>query len=194
MRPPSPPLIWIALTAIGSEGSPQIIPPGLLEGICRENEAKYSGPPMPRISAPTFSGRGCPSPDNRLAYNYLGKWRCHGGLEDAQFAFPEVRLRAEDGDVVKADCAISFQVDALGEGYQVALDEGILLADVELSRGSEARFVGAAVWGGGKQTVSTYLASTESLRPTRGLMRGNSAASKCSAKTPTAKASPGTDR
>jgi len=66
---------------------------------------------------------------------------------------PEVCLRVERGQVVEADCAITFHVDELGAGYQLALDEGILDVDVELSRGSEVRFGGVASWEGGVKTT-----------------------------------------
>jgi hypothetical protein len=145
---------WLALATFGVEGSPQISPPEMIERMCRESEATYDGPLMPQISAPIFSGSGCPSLDNRLAYNYAGMWRCL--KDDLQFVIPDLRLRVEGGGLAKADCVISFRVYGLGEGWQVALGEGLLLPDVELSRNSIVRFSGAASWEGGRLTVSSF--------------------------------------
>lgn len=153
MRPLSLALGCIAFVAMGAKGDIGMSPIDM-ERLCREAEAEYSGPPMPIIAEPTFSGSACPSPGGRLAYNYVGMWSCMHEY-DAQFVIPEVNLRAEDGDVVEAECAITFSVEDLGEGYQVAVDEGILDADVELSQGTEVRFNGAAGWEGGNHDVST---------------------------------------
>ena len=99
-----------------------------MERMCRESEAKYKGPPMPRIGKPSFSGRGYPSPKSRLAYNYVDKWRCGPNTYDAQFVMPGMDLRAENGGFVKAECAITFHVEGLGEGYHVAVGDAILVA------------------------------------------------------------------
>lgn len=147
-------LSWMAFGAIGTEASPQFqIPPEQIEQICRENERSYAGPPMPRVSEPIFSGSGCPS-QGQVGYNYRGLWSCHR-KSDVQFLIPGLNIKAEKGKLVKAECAITFRVDDLGPGWQVALDEGIFDADVEMAPRSEIRAVGAVDWEGGPKTVGT---------------------------------------
>ena len=155
MRPLSLALGWIALAALGSEAAPQFIPPEVAEQLCREEENRMLATPMPRISAPIFSGTGCPSSESRISYNYVGNWKCHREV-DVQFLIRGLRLRAEKGQVVKADCAITFLVDGLSEGWQLATGDGTLAAYVEWSRGTTVRFIGTASWQGGVTTVSTY--------------------------------------
>jgi len=78
MRPFSLALSWMAFAAIGSEGAPQgYIPPQVMEKMCQDAEASFSGPRMPRILALIFSGRGCPSAQARIGHNCMGMWSCY---------------------------------------------------------------------------------------------------------------------
>ncbi len=181
MRSLSLALGCIAFAGIGAEAAPQIIPPEVGERMCQDAEASYSGPRMPRISAPIFSGNGCPSPEGRIGYNYMGSWSCHRKA-DVQFLIPNLHLQAERGKVLKAECAITFRVDQLGPGYQIGLDEGLLYSKVEVSRGAQVRFVGAVSWEGGVKTVSTHVTTAES-RPGP-LTHGNRVGTLSSAITP----------
>lgn len=157
-------LAWIAFVAVGSECD--IGPsPKMEEQMCRQSEANFRGPPMPRIGKPSFSGPACPSPGNRLAYNYVGKWRCGPDKYDGQFIMPGVNLVAEKGNFVKAECAITFHVDGLGEGYQVAVGNAILEGNMEVSPGGGMRFIGAAAWEGGRHDVSAPLTTYHTCMP-----------------------------
>jgi len=142
---------WVAFMAVGSKCD---ISPETAERMCRQSEARYKGPPMPKIVNATFSGRGCPSPESRLAYNYMGKWRCGGDKYDAKFVMPGVDLRAGGGDMRKAECAITFHVEGLAEGWQVAVSSGELEGNWEVSSGGMPRFIGTSSWDGGPQQVS----------------------------------------
>jgi len=159
MRPFPLSLGWIGLVAIGV-GVQADISPWQQEQMCRANEASYQGPPMPRVSKLTLSGKGCPSSsDVQIGYNYVGKWSCHR-LFDVQFQIPEFSLRVENG-VHLADCAFNFHVDELGEGYQLSLDEGHLEADIEISPNSIIYYGGEVNWGGGRHTVSSSFRSVD---------------------------------
>ena len=154
---------WVAFVAVGSKGDVGwVMSPARQAEQCRSAMKSYAGPPMPRILKPTFSGSGCPS-GGWLSYNYVGKWRCNPTGEpgseawDAQFIMPDVpELHADGGRVAKAECAITFQVEGLGQGYQVALDGAKLENEVE-AKNAEVTWNGAAGWEGGNHDVSALL-------------------------------------
>ena len=129
--------------------------------MCRQSEAAFKGPPMPRIGTPSFSGPGCPSPKNRLAFNYIGKWRCGPGKYDGQFVMPGVNLLAEKGGSVKAECAVTFPVEGLAEGWQVAVGDADLKGNLEITSGSGMRFIGQSAWEGGRHDVSALLSISD---------------------------------
>ena len=143
----------IGLLVAGVKGAPQsIIPPEQLEALCRANERAYTGPPMPRIRTPTFSGTGCPS-GGKIGNNYMGKWSCSRDY-DVQLLIPDLNVAAEPGSIAKADCKITFYVDKLGAGWQLSLWDGVLDVDAEMARGSELRMKGSAKWEGLTKGVS----------------------------------------
>ncbi|KAK5657993.1 hypothetical protein OQA88_2547 [Cercophora sp. LCS_1] len=137
----------IGLMVTGAEGAPQsFFPPEQLEALCRANERAYTGPPMPRILTPTFSGTGCQS-GGKIGHNYMGKWSCSRDY-DVQLLIPGLNVAAEPGSIARADCTITFSVDKLGPGWQVSLWDGVLDVDAEMARGTELRMKGSAKWGG----------------------------------------------
>ena len=153
MRLRSCTLCGIGLMVAGVKGTPQaIIPPEQLEALCRANERAYTGPPMPRVLTPTFSGTGCPS-GGKIGDNYMGKWSCSRGY-DVQLLIPDLNVAAEPGSIAKADCTITFYVDKLRAGWQLSLWEGVLDVDAEMARGSELRMKGSAKWEGLTKGVS----------------------------------------
>ncbi|KAK0740386.1 hypothetical protein B0T18DRAFT_393219 [Schizothecium vesticola] len=160
----------IGLMAAGVKGAPQgIIPPEQLEALCRANERAYTGPPMPRIRTPTFSGAGCPS-GGKIGNNYMGKWSCSRD-HDVQLLIPDLNVAAEPGSIAKADCTITFYVDKLGAGWQLSLWEGVLDVDAEMARGSELHMKGSAKWEG--LAKGTQGGSRSGLNPTNGPVKYN---------------------
>ena len=141
---------WMAFVAVGSKGD---MGPFAQQNACRQAEADYSGPPMPRVSRATFSGSGCPSSESRILYNYQGRWSCHTAY-DVSFLIPGLRARAEDGDVEKLECAVTFLVDQLGKGYQVALNDGNFRINSDLSPLTMVRAIGEVIWERGAHAVS----------------------------------------
>ncbi|GAB1311924.1 hypothetical protein MFIFM68171_02134 [Madurella fahalii] len=140
-------LSGLGLIATGAKAAPQSwIPPEQLEALCRANERDYTGPPMPRILTPTFSGTGCPA-GGKIRHNYMGKWKCSYDY-DVQLLIPDLDISAEPGSNAKADCTITFFVDKLEPGWQVSLWDGVLDVDVEIGRGSELKMRGSAKWEG----------------------------------------------
>lgn len=137
----------------GAKGAPQVwIPPDQLEALCKANERAYTGPPMPRVLTPTFSGTGCPL-GGKIGDNYMGKWSCSRGY-DVQLLIPDLNIAAEAGSIAKGDCTISFFVDKLAPGWQLSLWDGVLDVDAEMARGSELRMKGSAKWEGLAKGVS----------------------------------------
>jgi len=147
----------LSLIALSSTGhaSPQIIPPELGEQMCRDSEQSYKGPPMPRVSAPIFSGAGCPT-QGLVGYNYRGLWSCHRSW-DTQFIVTDLLFKAEQGQFVKGDCAVTFSVDELGAGWQVALSSGQVDTYAEMAPRSQIGSTGGSGWEGGVKTVSGRL-------------------------------------
>jgi len=137
----------IGLLATSTKGAPQsIIPPEQLEALCHANERAYTGPPMTRVLAPTFSGTGCSS-GGKINHNYMGKWSCSREY-DVQFLIPDLKVAAEAGSIAKGECTITFYVYKLAPGWQLSMWEGFLDVDAEIGRGSELRMKGSAKWAG----------------------------------------------
>ncbi|KAM7186743.1 hypothetical protein V8F20_011254 [Naviculisporaceae sp. PSN 640] len=134
----------IGLMATGAKGAPQELVPGLGEALCRQNEKTYAGPPMPRISTPTFSGTGCPS-GGKIGENYMGPWKCSRSY-DVQLLIPDLNISAKPGSIAKGDCTITFSVDKLAPGWQLSLWDGVLDVEAEMALGTELRTKGSAKW------------------------------------------------